>query len=141
MMLRHTDRPRRIDLVIVLAILLLLAIVEVAGAQPLEKHSGVIADTNGRAGTLVLAELGPWRVRDGRTVITYRTIAFTPATEFALAFRAEQADGGFTGVFIETPLEPWAVYVGDHVTIECRREGKRLVAVKMTVTDLPGADF
>jgi hypothetical protein len=140
-MRRPSDRPRRIDVAIVLAVLLLLAIVEAAGAQPLEKHSGVIADANGSAGTLVLAELGPWRVRDGRTVITYRTIAFTPATEFALAFRAEHPDSGFSGAFIETPLEPWAVYVGDHVTIECRHEGKRLVAVKMTVTDLPGADF
>jgi hypothetical protein len=140
-MVHNTDRPRLIDVAVVLAVLLVLALAEAAGAQRLERHSGVIADANERAGTLLLAEVGPWRVRDGRTVITYRTIAFTPATEFALAFRAEHPDGGFTGDFIETPLEPWAVYVGDHVTIECRQEGKRLVAVKMTVTDLPGADF
>ena len=122
---------------------LLLAVILAAGAaaQTLEKHSGVIVDADEAAGTLVLAEVGPWQVRDGKTVITHRTIVFTPKTEFAIAFRAEEPVDGFVGAFVETPLDPWAVYVGDHVTIECRRDGARLVAVKMTVTDLPGANF
>jgi hypothetical protein len=120
---------------------LALALAGSAGAQPLVKHSGVIVDANERAGSLVLAEVGPWRVRDGATVITYRTIVFTPQTEFTIVFRAEDPVTGFAGDFVETPLEAWAVYVGDHVTIDCRHDGTRLVAVKMTVTDLPGADF
>jgi hypothetical protein len=124
-----------------LAMLLAVTLAAGAAAQTLEKHSGVIVDADEAAGTLVLAEVGPWQVRDGKTVITRRTIALTARTEFAIAFRAEEPVDGFVGAFVETPLEPWAVYVGDHVTIECRREGARLVAVKMTVTDLPGANF
>jgi hypothetical protein len=124
-----------------LAVAVVLALAGGAGAQPLERHSGVIVDANERAHTLVLAEVGPWQVRDGQTVITRRTITFTPQTQFVIAFRSEDPGNGFPGAFVEAPLEAWAVYVGDHVTIECRRDGTRLVAVKMTVTDLPGADF
>jgi hypothetical protein len=124
-----------------LAVALVLALAGGADAQPLEKHSGVIVDASETAHTLVLAEVGPWRVRDGRTVITRRTIAFTPQTQFVIAFRSEDPANGYMGAYVEAPLEAWAVYVGDHVTVECRRDGTRLVAVKMTVTDLPGADF
>jgi len=140
---RPTDRGAVKTPAVGLAALLALALVLAgrADAQPLEKHSGVIVDANENARTLVLAEVGPWQVRDGKTVITRRTIAFTRETQFAIAFRAEDPSDGFMGAFVEAPLEAWAVYVGDHVTIECRRDGPRLVAVKMTVTDLPGADF
>ncbi len=48
-------------------------------------------------------------------------------------------DDGFPGEFIEVPLEPWAVYVGDYVTIACRHEGRRFVADRIVVVDLPGA--
>jgi hypothetical protein len=123
------------------AIALVLVLAGIAGAQEVSKHSGVIVDADERAGILVLAEVGPWQVRDGATVITYRTIRLTPGTEFAIVFRAEDAASGFPNDFVETPLEPWAVYLGDHVTVECRREGARLVALKLTVTDLPGAAF
>jgi hypothetical protein len=123
------------------AITVVLALAGIAGAQEVTKHSGVIVDADERAGILVLAEVGPWQVRDGATVITYRTITLTPRTEFTIVFRAEETASGFPNDFVETPLEPWAVYLGDHVTIECRPEGARLVALKMTVTDLPGAAF
>ncbi len=79
-----------------IAAALVLVLAGGAGAQPLERHSGVIVDANEAAGTIVLAEVGPWRVRDGRTVITRRTITFTPRTEFAIAFRAEGPNSGFT---------------------------------------------
>jgi hypothetical protein len=123
------------------AMAVVLALAGIAGAQEVTKHSGVIVDADEQAGILVLAEVGPWQVRDGATVITYRTITLTPRTEFAIVFRAEDAASGFPNDFVETPLEPWAVYLDDHVTIECRQEGARLVALKMTVTDLPGAAF
>jgi hypothetical protein len=123
------------------AIAVVLALAGIAGAQEVTKHSGVIVDADEQAGILVLAEVGPWQVRDGATVITYRTISLTSRTEFAIVFRAEDAASGFPNDFVETPLEPWAVYVDDHVTIECRYEGARLVALKLTVTDLPGAAF
>jgi hypothetical protein len=123
------------------AITVVLALAGIAGAQEVTKHSGVIVDADERAGILVLAEVGPWQVRDGATVITYRRITLTPRTEFTIVFRAEETASGFRNDFVETPLEPWAVYLDDHVTIECRHEGARLVALKMTVTDLPGAAF
>lgn len=120
---------------------IVLAASGLAGAQEVVKHSGVIVDVDERAGTFVLAEIGPWEIRDGRTVITRRTITLTPATEFAIVFRDDEAPSGFAGDYVETPLEPWAVYVDDHVTIECRHEGPRFVALKIVVTDLPGGSL
>ena len=117
--------------------LLALAAPAVALAQGV-RHSGVIADVDERAGTFVLAEVGPWSVRNGRTVVTRRVVALTPTTEFAIAFRDEEAPSGFRNDFVETPLERWAVYVGDFVTVECVRQGGRLTASKVVVTDLPG---
>jgi hypothetical protein len=124
-----------------IALILTLALAGPASGQVVEKHSGVIVDADEKAGTLVLAEIGPWKTRAGATVITRRTIVFTPETEFAIAFRAEEVASGFPNDFVEAPLEPWAVYVGDHVTIVCRHDGPRFVALKLTVTDLPGADY
>ena len=124
-----------------IALILVLALATSASAQEVMKHSGVIIDADEKASTLVLAEVGPWKTRAGATVITPLTIVFTPETEFAIAFRAEEPASGFPNDFVETPLEPWAVYVGDHVTILCRHDGTRLVALKLTVTDLPGADY
>ena len=86
----------------------------------------------------MLAELGPWQVRDGRTVVTHRTVAITAATRFAIAFREQEAPSGYRDDFVETPLEAWAVYVGDFVTVECEEKRGRLTALKITVTDLPG---
>jgi len=123
-------------LAVALGILLVLACT--TAAEQVVKHSGIIVAVDERAGTFVLAEVGPWQVRDGDTLMTYRTIALTPETAFAIVFRDEEAPSGYRDDFVETPLEPWAVYVDDHVTVDCRHEGARLVAVKITVTDLPG---
>jgi hypothetical protein len=112
-----------------------------AAAADVVKHSGVIVAVDERAGTFVLAEVGPWQLRDGETVVTRRTISLTPATAFSIVFRDEEAPSGFPNDFVETPLEPWAVYLGDHVTIDCRHDGRRLVALKIVVTDLPGEAF
>jgi hypothetical protein len=122
---------------LVAAALVGLASPAVAPAQGV-RHSGVIADVDERGGTFVLAEVGPWNVRDGRTVITRRVITLTPTTEFAIAFRDEEAPSGYRNDFVETPLERWAVYVGDFVTVECVQRGGRLTASKVIVTDLPG---
>lgn len=120
------------------ALAVVLALAGPAAAQVVQKHSGVIADVDEQAGTFVLAELGPWRLRDGRTVVTYRTIALRPETTFAIVFRDEEAASGYRNDFVETPLEAAGVYVDDYVTVECLHEGPRFVALKITVTDLPG---
>ena len=104
-------------------------------AQNLPIHHGYFV------GDFKLAEVGPWQVRDGTTVITRETIALTAQTELAIAFRAEDAGDGFAGEFVEAPLGRAGVYVDDYVTIECRHEGARMVALKITVTDLPGGTF
>jgi hypothetical protein len=124
-----------------IALVLALALAGPASAQEVMTHSGIILDADERAGTLVLGEVGPWKLRAGATVITRLTIVFTPETEFTIAFRAEEPASGFPNDFVEAPIDPAGVFVGDHVTILCRHDGARLVALKLTVTDLPAADY
>jgi hypothetical protein len=104
------------------------------------KHSGVIVGIADDGRTFVLAEVGPWQIRDGATVRTNRTIRLLPETTFAMVGRADDAPSGFPGDFIEVPLGPEAVYVSDYVTVECRHEGKKMFALKITVTELPDAE-
>jgi hypothetical protein len=121
MTLFKPDGPRPIVL-IASVLAALVASVASAPAADLVKHSGRIVDFDPIRDTIVLAEVGPWQVRDGVTVVTYRTVALTPRTEFAIAFRTEDAEGLFAGEYIESPIERAAVYVDDYVTIECRHE-------------------
>ena len=107
-----------------------------AGAGETMKHSGSIVSVADDATTFVLAEVGSWQVRDGATVITYRTITVTPRTEFAIVGRENEPASGFPGDFVEAPLDPDGVYLNDHVTVDCRHEGTRLIALKITVTEV-----
>lgn len=120
-----------------LAVAVVLALAGGAGAQPLERHSGVIVDANERAHTLVLAEVGPWQVRNSETVLTRRTFTLGPETRFAMVGRVEHASSGFPGDFAEVGLGPDSVYLGDYVTVEARHEGKQRLALKITVIELP----
>lgn len=106
-----------------------------AGAAEVVKQSGTIVDIAPDARTFVLAGVGPWRTRDGETVVTRRTIALTRDTTYVFAARAERAPSGFPGDFVETPVGPEHVYLHDHVTVESRHDGKRWVALKITVTE------
>jgi hypothetical protein len=108
-----------------------------AAAADVVKHSGSIVAVDEVGGTIVLGEIGPWQVRNGETVVTYLEIEVTPATVFAIASRAEEGTEGFMGAFAETPIEPWAIYVTDYVTVDCLHEGARRVARKITVVDVP----
>lgn len=114
-------------------LLLLIAAAGAAGAEERERHSGVIASIN-RNGTFVLAEVGPWTTRDGATVITERTITLVDETQYAMAARVWDGTAAFPGGFAEWSVLPEDIYVGDYVTVECRRQGTRLVALKITVT-------
>jgi len=111
-----------------------------ASAGERVKHSGSIVSIAAAAKTFVLAEVGPWQVRKGATVITYLTITLAPETGYAIVARTDQAPSGFPGDFVETPIGPESVYLHDYVTVDCRHEGKRLMALKITVTEVPAGD-
>lgn len=114
----------------------LLALGTSAGAQEVMKHSGWIVAIADDATTFVLEEVGPWQVRGGETVVTHRTITLVPGTQFAMVGRADDAASGFPGDFVETVLDPEFVYLYDYVTVDCLHEGKELLALKITVTEL-----
>jgi hypothetical protein len=116
---------------------LLLALAAPATAGEIMKHSGSIVSIAPGARSFVLAEVGPWEVRDGGTVLTYRTITLTRETEYAIVGRVEESRSGFAGDFMEVSVEPDEIYLNDYVTIDCRHEGTRLVALKVTATEVP----
>ena len=122
------------------SVLVMLLVGPVPGsAGEIMKHSGSIVAIADDARTFVLAEVGPWQVRDGATVTTYRTITLMPETQFTMVGRLDEAPSGFAGDFVEVPLGPESVYLNDYITVDCLHEGKRLLALKITVTELPGA--
>jgi hypothetical protein len=115
---------------------LMLALLTLAwsGAAGAGNHSGTIAKIDKEAGVIVLDEVGPWRVKGGVTEITKRVANVIPSTSFARVTRGPGAGAsGWIGDFVEEPLKAWDVKEGDFVTMEARREGKRLVALKVTV--------
>ncbi len=61
------------------AILLVLALP--LWAAEMTNISGTILALNREAGTIVVGEVGPWRVKDGATEITPRTVAVTAVVE------------------------------------------------------------
>ena len=123
----------------VAVLVILLGCVASASAGERMKHSGSIVSIADDGRTFELAEVGPWQTRNGATVITRRMITLTPETEFAIVARDVEAPSGFPGDFVETRLGPDGVYLNDYVTVDCRHEGPRLIALKITVTE-PWAD-
>jgi hypothetical protein len=109
-----------------------------ASADEVFRHSGSIVAIADDATTFVLAEVGPWQVRDGETVVTYRTVTLLPETRYAIVGRVEEGPSGFPGEFVEVEVGPDLVYLNDYVTVECRHEGPRMLALKITVTELAG---
>ena len=97
-------------------------------------HSGTIGAVDRAVGTIVLDEIGPWRVKGGATEITRRTITVTATTEFKLAerVRATGRGGGFWE-FVEVALRPEELKTGDFVTVKVAHEGWRLTAVTVTL--------
>jgi hypothetical protein len=117
-----------------------LAIAGSALGADVVKHSGTIVAIAPDATTFVLAEVGRSQGASARPVITRRTIALAPDTKFAIVRRAVTAPDGLPGEFVETPAGPEDVWLNNHVTVECRREGTRLVASKITVPAIPSGD-
>ncbi|MBI4588946.1 MAG: hypothetical protein HY725_08910 [Candidatus Rokubacteria bacterium] len=126
----------RLTGLLVIALLMLLSASAVAETT---NHSGTILALNKEAGTIVLGEMGPWRVKGGVTLITERTIAVTSATVFKQVKRAPGAGPtGWVGEFVETGLGAWELKKGDFVTVQVRQEGQRLTALSVAVV-APGA--
>ena len=116
------------------AILLALALPAWGGAET-TNISGTILALNKEAGTIVVGEVGPWRVKEGATEITSRTVAVTAGTEFKQVRRAEgQGPTGWVGEFLEVAIAPWGLKKGDFVTVQVRREGPQLTALTVAVT-------
>jgi hypothetical protein len=103
-------------------------------AADIFKHSGTVVAIDIARGQLVLDEVGPWQVRDGVAQMTRRTIVLTPVTAFAIVLRASPA-GGFPGALVASPLAANAVIAGDVITVDCRHDGSRFVALKVTVAE------
>lgn len=123
----------------VAAFSIVLAFAALAAAAEIKQHSGRIVSIADDARTFVLAEVGPWQVRDGATVVTYRTVELAPETRFAIVARMDAAPSGFRGDWVEFEIGPERVYLNDQVTVDCRHEGQRLVAVKIIVVEVPEA--
>ena len=106
--------------------------VATAGASD---HSGTVVSVDTTAGMLVIGEIGPWQIREGKTLITERTIAVAPSTRFVAVRRSREAGpSGWIGELVEMPLDPWAVKEGDFVTVRATSEDTGLRAEKVTVT-------
>lgn len=96
--------------------------------------SGTIEAVDATAGTIVLGEIGPWRVKGGVTEVTSRSIVVSATAQFALVKRAPGAGAtGWIGDYIETALGAGDLRKGDFVIVKVQTEGDRLVASKVTV--------
>jgi hypothetical protein len=118
------------SLLLVLA-LSLSVVAPAADAARTSAHSGTVAAIDPQGGVMIVEEVGPWRVEQGSTVVTRRTIRLTSATIFNSFIRVD-VPGRFAGDFIEVALDAEDFTPGDFVTAECVRERGRLVAVRVT---------
>ena len=121
---------------------LVLALVVVAGppalaAEPVRTtaYSGTVVAVDPRDGVLIMEEVGPWRVEQGRAVVTRRTIRLTAETKVNTFIRVD-VPGRFAGDFIEVELAAEDITPGDFATAECVRERGRLVAVRVTLAEV-----
>jgi len=100
-------------------------------------HSGTVAAVDRAAGTITIEAIGPWRVKDGRTVTTRVTVEPDGSTAWTRARRAAGAGpSGWEGEFIEVPQDAWGLKPGEFATVELQRAGKRQVATRVTVSEL-----
>lgn len=98
-------------------------------------YSGTVVAVDPQGGRMIMEEVGPWRMENGKTVVTPRTISLTSATTFNTFIRVD-VPGRFAGDFIEVALDAEDITPGDFVTVECLRERGRLVAVRVTMAEL-----
>ncbi len=128
------NERRMIQVTGLLAVVLLVLALPLWAAET-TNISGTILALDKEAGTIVVGEVGPWRVKEGATEITPRTVAVTAGTEFKQVKRAEgPGPAGWAGEFVEVAIAPWDLKKGDFVTMQVRREGLRLTVLKVAVS-------
>jgi hypothetical protein len=89
------------------------------------------------AGTITIEAIGPWRVKDGQTVITRFTVKPDGSTAWTRARRATGAGpSGWDGEFMEVPQDAWGLKPGEYATVELQPAGKGQVATRVTVSEL-----
>ena len=121
---------------LLLALLVVVVPVDLVSAgPPSTTHSGTITAIDPQGGVLLLDEVGPWLVEQGRTVLTRRTVVLTADTKFNTFIRVT-VPGAFAGDFLEVALDASSVTPGDFATVECVRERGRLVAVRVTLAEV-----
>ena len=118
----------------VLLALVLVAASAADGAGP-TAYSGTVVTIDSQEGVLILDEIGPWRVEQGKTVTNRRTIQVTAGTTFNRFIRVN-VPGAFAGDFLEVALDADDVTPGDFVTAQCIDERGRLVALRVTVAEV-----
>jgi hypothetical protein len=114
---------------VIAIVLLALLLVGPATAGPF-RHTGRVVDDDGPVGTLVLAEIGPWRAARGVELV-WLTIVVTDATEFVRVSRSATRGG-----FAEELIGLWDVAPGDVVTVECLHEGREMIATRVVVVQI-----
>ena len=106
------------------------------GTAAASDHSGTVMAVDPEKGTIVVGEVGPWQVKDGKTQITRQTIVVAPSTQFVASKRSrEPGPAGWPGEFVEVPLGAWAVKPGDFVTVHVEKVGTGRTATKITVPE------
>jgi hypothetical protein len=118
----------------VLVVTLLSLLPAAPGRAQTVTHSGTVLTVDRGASTIVLGEIGPWRVRDGETEVVHHTMTVTPLTTFVRSRRLPGAGPtGWMGDFVEEIADPWAVRPGDFITVLCQHEGRFLTALEVVV--------
>ena len=118
---------------VTIAFAMVILVATALGSTPVYKHSGSVLAVDRAAGTILLGEVGPWKVVNGETVVTEQRIAVTDRTEFVMVQRSGDDFADFPGGFVEAPLVAWDIVPGDYVTVECEHRGARMVALKVTI--------
>lgn len=129
------ERCRAIVAVVPLLLLVAIATPSADAARTV-RHSGTVAALDPEGRVMILDEVGPWRLERGATVVTRRTIRLTPSTTYNLFMRVD-VPGGFAGDFIEVMLDVGDIAPGDFVTVDSLHQDARLIALAVTVAELP----
>jgi hypothetical protein len=117
-----------------------IALAAPAWADGTSRHSGTLAAIDQASGTIVVEEVGPWRLAAGETVTTRRTFTVTPETQFVRVTRAPgEGPSGWQGDYVQTAIERWGAEPGEFVTVEAIRRDAGLRAVKITVVGRGGS--